>query len=133
MGTVVPCTLHSAEQHNMKSSNISITERKKSLEASTVALAEKTGKVGYSTNFSIKPLIKFFNKRFKKETLMDPRKTNSNTNEFSKAITKDKEDFKEETCEVEECFSDSSSNCESLDLSFGDISFSSCTDGDLFN
>ena len=55
----------------MKNTQLTVKERKKSLEANTSTVTGKSNKVVHSSNFSIKPLIKFFNKTFKKENIVD--------------------------------------------------------------
>ena len=52
----------------MNNTNITISDRKKSLEANNAALAVKSVKVEYASNFSIKPLIDFFNWTFRRDT-----------------------------------------------------------------
>ena len=47
---------------------ISITDRKKSLEANTAAPVGKSVKTEYGSSFSIQPLIDFFNRAFRCET-----------------------------------------------------------------
>ena len=48
---------------------LSITDRKKSLEENSSAPAVKSVKVEYASSFSIKPLIDFFNRAFRRDTL----------------------------------------------------------------
>merc|ERR1712198_822533 len=130
------CSGHRMDRHT--NIDITIKEREKSLEVNSTPIAVKPAKVVYSTNFSIKPLIKFFNKTLKKGSMgskLDVRsETNSTNNKDSMCNQPSIDDVFKDTSDQSDCISDTSSTCsDSVDMSFGDISFSSITDCDIFD
>ena len=70
----------------------SISERKKSLEAQQKASHEKTVTIEYTSNFSIKPLIYFFNRTFgRKPSYVNISQENLKQNEDFESFKEQKE------------------------------------------
>ena len=63
-----------------KNTSITISDRKKSLEAQNNELKVKTVKVEYESNFSIKPLIDFFNRTFRRDVAVHNNTSSNNEN-----------------------------------------------------
>merc|ERR1711892_250815 len=137
-----------------QNASLTITDRKKSLEANTSVPAVKTVKVEYASNFSIKPLIDFFNRTFRRDTFVDEStikesiNRKSSTEALPECDTNDAAVTQNQTFGEEVTTPDSLSNsssfvscCSRFDLSdnvslyysFDELSCSSEVDEDVFD
>jgi len=137
-----------------QNASLTITDRKKSLEANTSVPAVKTVKVEYASNFSIKPLIDFFNRTFRRDTFVDESTIKESINrkgstealpecDTNDAAVTQNQTFGEEVTTPDSLSNSSSfvSCCSRFDLSdnvslyysFDELSCSSEVDEDVFD
>ena len=141
---------HPASSRMNRKPSLSITERKQSLESQKKRKKFKTVKVEYANNFTIKPLIDFFNKTFRRDVIIDQKEPENESYQCDESA-QEHSDFEPDIREnisgsklsMEDTLSTSSfiSCCSSLDSnfsdslyqSFDDISFTSDLNEDVFD